>query len=473
MPTAIIIGSGPNGLTAAIRLAQAGWETTVLEGSDTPGGGTRTKDLTLPGFHHDVCSAVHPMGVASPYLRSLDLESHGLKWLHPEIPLAHPITPGHAVVLYQSLSQTAAALGKDAPRYRRLFEPLVKNALDLYSDLLRPAAIPTNPLAAARFGIPAALPATLLAKYFSTPEARALFAGNAAHSVIALENPFTSAIGLMLQMSAHVGGWPIPKGGSQSITKALIKILKSLNGKIQLNTPVTKFTDLPDADAYLFDISPKNLAKICADSLPKRYLGKLNRYRHGPGVFKIDYALNAPIPWRNEACRKAGTVHVGGTIDEVAASERAAWEGKPSEHPFLLVAQPTITDPGRAPKDQHIAWTYCHVPNGCTRDMRPAIEAQIERFAPGFRDTILDAHVLNTEHMEHYNPNYIGGDVVGGVTDWRQLLTRPVSLIDPYATPNPKIFLCSASTPPGGGVHGMCGYWAAECVIKKNSNVAA
>lgn len=467
MPSAIIIGSGPNGLSAAIRLAQAGWETTVYEAADTPGGGVRTKELTLPGFHHDVCSAVHPMGVASPFFQSLDLESHGLRWLHPKIPLAHPITPGHAVVLHESLNQTCAALGRDAPRYRALFEPLVRNAKHLYQDLLRPASIPRRPLLTARFGMAAVLPATLLSKYFITPEARAMFAGNAAHSVVSLDQPFTSAIGLMLQLSAHVGGWPIPKGGSQSIIKALIKVLKAHQGKVLTKHPVTSFEELPEADAYLFDISPRHLSEICKNQLPVGYQNKLKRYRHGPGVFKIDYALNAPIPWRNEACRQAGTVHVGGTIQEVAAAEHAAWHGYHHDHPFVLVAQPTITDHGRAPQGHHIAWAYCHVPHGSTRDMRSQIEDQIERFAPGFRDTIIASHVLNTTQMEHYNPNYIGGDVVGGITDWRQLFTRPVHLINPYATPNPKIFICSASTPPGAGVHGMCGYWAAECVLKK------
>ncbi|CAN5916326.1 NAD(P)/FAD-dependent oxidoreductase [soil metagenome] len=462
---AIIIGSGPNGLAAAIHLAKQGKKTLILEASDTVGGGMRTKELTLPGFRHDVCSAVHPMGLASPFFRSLELEKHGLKWLQPEVPLAHPLDDGREAVLFQSLEQTCLGLGIDGARYRRFFAPLIEHAHNLYGDLLAPAGIPKHPFTVARFGIGAALPATLFAKYFQSTEARALFAGNAAHSVMPLENLLTSAIGLMLQMSAHAVGWPMAKGGSQSLADTLLRIFESHGGEVQCSRQVKSLEELPTSKAYLFDLSPRNLAKITGEALPLGYRQKLLAFRHGPGVFKVDYALSAAIPWQAENCRKAGTVHVGGTLEEITASERDAWEGRHSEKPFTLVVQPTICDPTRAPEGKHVAWAYCHVPHGSTKDMLETINSQIERFAPGFRDGILATHIMNCEAMEAYNANYIGGDVVGGITDWRQLFTRPVARWNPYTTPNPKIFLCSASTPPGGGVHGMCGYWAAETAL--------
>ncbi|MEZ0388343.1 MAG: phytoene desaturase family protein, partial [Verrucomicrobium sp.] len=310
-------------------------------------------------------------------------------------------------------------------------------------------------------------PASVFARYFATPEARALFAGNAGHSVMPFHLPLTSAIGLVLQMSAHAGGWPIPEGGSQSIGDAMVRVLKGLGGEVQCGQNVRSLADLPEAKAWLFDLSPKNVARIAGEALPISYRNKLEKYRHGPGVFKVDYALNAPIPWANADCAKAGTVHVGGTLEEITLSERDAWIGAHSERPFVLVSQPTLADPSRAPKGKHVAWAYCHVPNGSTRDQLEVINAKIERFAPGFRDCIEATATLNTRQIETYNPNYVGGDVVGGVTDWKQLFSRPAGLFHPYATPHPKIFLCSASTPPGGGVHGMCGYWAAECVAKK------
>lgn len=459
---AIIIGSGPNGLAAAIHLAKQGKKTLVIEASDTVGGGMRTKELTLPGFRHDVCSAVHPMGLASPFFRSLELEKYGLKWQQPEVPLAHPLDGGREAVLFQSLEQTCEGLGIDGGRYRRFFAPLIERAHDLYGDLLAPAGIPKHPFTVARFGIGAALPATLFAKYFQSVEARALFAGNAAHSVMPLEKPLTSAIGLMLQMSAHAVGWPVAEGGSQSLADTLLRIFQSHGGEVQCGWPVKSFEELPPAKIYLFDVSPRNLEAIAGEALPLGYRQKLNAYRHGPGVFKLDYALRSPIPWLAKHCRKAGTVHVGGTMEEIAVSERDAWTGRHSEKPFTLVVQPTLCDPTRAPQDRHVAWAYCHVPHGSEADMEETINSQIERFAPGFRDCILATHTMNCAAMEAYNANYIGGDVVGGITDWRQLFTRPVARWNPYSTPNPKILLCSASTPPGGGVHGMAGYWAAE-----------
>jgi phytoene dehydrogenase-like protein len=464
---AIVVGAGPNGLAAAIHLARNGWSVKVIEGAESSGGGTRTKELTLPGFLHDVCSAVHPMGVASPFMKSLELEAHGLRWLHPEAPLAHPLDGGRAGVLHRSLDETCAGLGKDAGTYRRYFGPLVKRVDDLLADLLRPARIPRHPISMTRFGVGAMMPATVLASAFDTEEGKALFAGCAAHSVMPLEMFFTSAIGLVLQISGHGGGWPIPEGGSQRITEAMAAVLRSHGGEIECCRPVKSLDELPPAKAVLFDVSPRNLSSICGEALPARYRRKLETYRHGPGVFKVDYALSAPIPWTNEWCRKAGTVHVGGTIEEIALGEREAWFGKTPRKPFVLVAQPTLDDASRAPQGKHVAWAYCHVPAGSTANMLETINAQIERFAPGFGDCILGHHVMNTAAMEAYNPNYIGGDVIGGVTDWRQLFTRPAGLWWPYATPNPRVFICSASTPPGGGVHGMCGYWAAECVMKR------
>lgn len=464
---ALIIGSGPNGLAAAIQLARNGWKVKVIEAAATIGGGTRTKELTLPGFKHDVCSAVHPMGVASPFMRSLELEKHGLKWLNPEVPLAHPLEDGRAGVLFRSLEETCASLGKDAGIYRRYFAPLAKHAQELVGDILKPISLPRHPITMTRFGVGAMMPATVLASIFDTEEGKALFGGCAAHSIMPLEKPFTSAIGLVLQVCAHAVGWPIPEGGSQSITETMASILRSLGGEIQCGWNVKTLDELPPAKAVLFDISPRNLARICGEALPAKYRTKLEAYRHGPGVFKVDYALNAPIPWKNEHCRQAGTVHVGGTIESLALGEREAWFGKRSEKPFVLVAQPTIHDPSRAPAGKHIAWAYCHVPAGSSEDMLETITRQIEHYAPGFRDCVITQHTMSAPQMEAYNANYIGGDVIGGVTDWKQLYTRPVGLFNPYATPNPKVFICSASTPPGGGVHGMCGYWAAECVRKR------
>lgn len=464
---ALIIGSGPNGLAVAIELARNGWKVKVIEGEETIGGGTRTKELTLPGFKHDVCSTSHPMGVASPFMRGLELEKLGLRWINPELPLAHPLEDGRAGVLHRSLEETCAALGKDAGIYRRYFGPLVKRADDLFGDILRPARIPRHPITMVRFGIGAMMPGRVFASIFETEEGRALFGGTSAHSIIPLEKPFTAAIGLALQICAHAVGWPIPEGGSHRITDTMAAILRGLGGEIQCGWKVRSLDELPPAKAVLFDVSPRNLSRICGEALPARYRRKLEAYRFGPGVFKVDYALNAPIPWKNEHCRQAGFVHVGGTIEEIAQSERESWFGKHPERPFILLSQPTLQDPSRAPAGKHIAWAYCHVPAGSTKDMLETMNAQIERFAPGFRDCILAQHTMNCAQMEAYNPNYIGGDVIGGVTDIWQVFTRPAGLIQPYATPNPRVFICSASTPPGGGVHGMCGYWAARCVMKR------
>ena len=465
---AVIIGSGPNGLGAAIALAQKGWKTLVIEAADTPGGGMRTKELTLPGFHHDICSAVHPTGVASPFFASLKLEEHGLRWIHPEVPLAHPLEDGRAAVLHRSVDETADGMGRDGIAYRLLFDHLTEAAGDLYQDVFTPLAFPKHPLLMAHFGAAAMMPATLLAKMvFRTEAARALFAGNAAHSVLPLEQVFTSAVAMMLQMSAHAVGWPVAEGGSQSIATALEAKLKSLGGEVRCGWNVQTLAELPTARAYLFDTSPRVLTRIAGHALPEGYTRRLNAYRHGPGVFKVDYALSAPVPWINEACRKAGTVHVGGGLNEIRASERDAFEGRVSNNPFVLVAQQSVCDASRAPTGKHTLWAYCHVPNGSSVSMEEIIAQQIERFAPGFRETILATHTTNCAQMEAYNQNYVGGDIVGGIANWAQLITRPVASLCPSATPHKQLFLCSASTPPAGGVHGMCGWNAAQAVLKR------
>ena len=466
---AIVIGSGPNGLAAAIAIAQKGGSVLVLESRDTPGGGARTAELTLPGFHHDVCSAVHPTAMASPFFNSLPLAEHGLEFVHPEIPLAHPLDGGECAVMHRSFEETAGALGEDAAAYRKLFRKLVANAGPLFDQLLAPPLrIPKNPIAMAGFGMKAIRSASGLAtSYFKSDAARALFAGNAAHSFMPLGSPFTAAIGLVIMLPGHRYGWPVARGGSGEITAALCSLLESLNGKIECGHTVTAIDDLPKARAYLFDTPPKALVEIAGDRLPNRYTNALKKFRHGPGVFKIDYALSEPIPWTAEPCRRAGTVHVGGTLGEIEEAERAAWQGRRHRSPFILVAQQSLSDASRAPEGKHTAWVYAHVPAGSEVDMSGAIESQLERFAPGFRDCVLAQHSMNCAEVEAYNANCIGGDIAGGANSWRQVLMRPVARLNPYTTPAADIFICSASTPPGGGVHGMCGYHAAQAVLKR------
>lgn len=462
---AVIIGSGPNGLAAAVYLAREGASVLVIEGHDEIGGGTRTAELTLPGFHHDVCSAIHPMGVASPFLKTLPLDRFGLEWIHPEIPLAHPFDDGSAAVLLRSIGETAAnfdsASGKN---YRRLFEPLMGDFDETLVDLLAPLRWPGNPFGMMQFGL-RALPSALDAAraWFCDEKARALLAGNAAHSLLPLDRLLaTNAIGLMLMLAGHACGWPVARGGSGRITDALAGYLRLMGGVIETGRRIRTMGELPEAKAYLFDTSPSALADIAGERLPESYRRRLRRFRHAPGIFKIDYALDGPVPWRAEACRRAGTVHVGGGIDEIVISEREANRGIHAERPFVLTAQQSLCDESRAPEGKHTFWAYCHVPSGSTVDMTTAIEKQIERFAPGFRDRVLARHTMNCADYERYNPNLIGGDIVGGMSDWRQLLTRPVVRAKPHTTSDPSIFLCSASTPPGAGVHGMCGYWAAR-----------
>jgi phytoene dehydrogenase-like protein len=463
----VVVGSGPNGLSAAIALARAGCRVTVLEAEDTIGGGTRSAELTLPGFVHDICSAIHPLGVASPFFRSLPLGDFGLQWIHSPVPLAHPLDDGTAIILHRSIEETAAGLGADGPAYRDLLAPLLADSDALLDATLAPLFPPRHPIALARFGRHGMRSARGLAQgRFRGERARALFAGLAAHSVLALEAPFSASFALMLGMLGHRSGWPLPRGGSGMIARALAGYLTSLGGEIVTSRRVTDQADLPPASAVLFDVTPRQLLRIAGDRLPSHYRRQLGRYRYGPAAYKLDWALDGPIPWRAPDCAGAATVHLGGTLDEIAASERAATQGEHSDRPFVLLAQSSLFDPTRAPAGKHTAWAYCHVPNGSTTDMTERIERQVERFAPGFRGRILARHVMPPAELERHNANYIGGDIVGGSNDMWQLLARPVPRLNPYATPVKGWFLCSASTPPGGGVHGMAGFHAARAALR-------
>jgi phytoene dehydrogenase-like protein len=465
---AVVIGSGPNGLAAAITLARAGRSVLVLEANDTVGGGIRSAALTLPGFTHDICSTVQALTVVSPFFRSLPLADYGVELIIPDAALAHPLDDGTAAVLHRSMDATCETLGGDAAAYRRLIEPLVENADKLNADLLGPFPFPPHhPLVLARFALPAILPARTLADLiFHDEHARGLFAGIAAHTMLPLESLSTAAYGMALAIAAHVSGWPIVKGGSQNLANALVAYLRALGGEIELNQRVENIDALPTARAYLFDVTPRQLVRIAGQRLPGNYRRALEKFRYGPGVFKIDFALDGPIPWKAHACRRAGTVHLGGTLAEIAASERAVWEGAPSEKPYMLVVQQSPFDPTRAPAGKQTVWSYCHVPNGSTFDMTERMIAQIERFAPGFRDRILAKHVMPPAAMEAHDANYVGGDINGGAADVGQLYTRPTARIVPYSTPAKDIYICSSSTPPGGGVHGMCGYHAARVALK-------
>lgn len=463
---AVVTGSGPNGLAAAITLAQTGRKVLILEAKATIGGGLRTSEATLPGFQHDICSSIHPLGIASPFFRSVPLREHGLEWIFPPVEMAHPLDDGTAVLLERSLEATAKNLGMDRKSYELIMIPLLDRCEPILHEFLGPLRLPRYPIAMAFFGALALPPAASLSRLLYRGErAQALFAGLAAHAIQPLEHVATASFGLIMAILGHAVGWPLAKGGSQSIANALVSYLQELGGEIVTDHEVKSLSDLPDAPLKLFDVTPRQLVRIMGDQLPGRYRGKLEGYRYGPGVFKIDYALSEPIPWKAAACRRAGTVHVGGTMAEISRSESAMWQGKPDQQPFTLVTQPTQFDPTRAPTGGHIAWAYCHVPNGSTEDMTEAIENQIERFAPGFRDCVLERNTRNTTAMEAYNPNYIGGDINGGVQDLRQLFTRPMLRRDPYSTPVKGVYLCSSSTPPGGGVHGMCGYYAAQSAL--------
>ena len=465
---AIVVGSGPNGLAAAIVLARAGVSVRVFEAADVVGGGMRTEELTLPGFAHDVCSAIHPLGVASPFFRTIPLAELGVEWIESPAALAHPFDDGTAALLERSPEATGETLGPDAARYRRLFRPLARNADAILPGLLSPLGVPAHPLAFARFGARAALPATALARLtFRGPRARGFFAGLCAHSLLPLSQPATAAFGLTLGMLGHSVGWPFPGGGSQRLADALAAELRSLGGEIETGHRVQSLAELGDARAVLLDVTPRQLIAMAGDTLPTRYRRRLERYRYGPGVFKLDWALDGPIPWRASECERAATVHLGGTLEEIAASEREPWRGTVAERPYVLLAQPSLFDLSRAPEGKHTAWAYCHVPNGSPLDVSERIEQQVERFAPGFRDRIVARSALGPAELEAHNANLVGGDINGGAADLRQLFARPVARRSPYTTPLPGIFICSASTPPGGGVHGMCGQHAARAALRQ------
>jgi len=469
---ALVVGSGPNGLAAAIALARDGFSVRVLEAAETLGGGARSAELTLPGFVHDVCSAVHPLASLWPFLRQLPLEAHGLRWLRPPVSVAHPLDDGPAVLLTRSLERTCEGLGRDGAAYRRLVAPFVGRPHELLADVMAPLRLPEHPLTMARFGLRAAFSANRLARLaFRTERARALFAGCAGHSILPLTQPLTAALGVLFTFTAHVEDWPVPEGGSQRIADALASCLRSLGGEIETGRRVARMDDLDAARVVLFDTSPAELLRIAGDALPAGGRRRLQRYRYGPGVFKLDWALDGSIPWRDPACREASTVHVGGTLPEIAASERAMFRGEHAERPYLILCQQSEIDPSRAPAGKHTGYAYCHVPHGSTRDMTEAIEAQVERFAPGFRDRILARRATSPADLERDNPSCVGGAITGGVADLFQLWTRPVARLDPYTTPNPRLFLCSASTPPGGGVHGQCGYWAARSARRRLSRM--
>ena len=465
---ALVVGAGPNGLSAAIAIAQTGHSVLVVEGRDTVGGGARSAELTLPGFLHDVCSAIHPLAVGSPFFPTLPLSEHGLEWVHSPSPLAHPLDDGTAVTMEDSVDETAEGLGPDASSYRKLFGPLVRNWDKLSSDVIGPLRFPRHPLVTARFGLLGLRSAVSVAQsHFEGERARALFAGIAAHSVLPLERPVSAAVGLVLGASGHAVGWPMPRGGAQRIADALASHLTSLGGRIETGVTVDRLEDVPDANVTLLDVTPRQVVSIAGDSLPDRFRRKLEAYRYGPAAFKVDWALDGPVPWTAPECARAGTVHLGGTMAEVAQSEREVWNGRHPEQPFVLLAQPSIFDSSRAPEGKHTAWAYCHVPNGSDFDMTDRIEDQIERFAPGFRERILARSVRPPAALEEYNPNLVGGDIGGGVQDLGQLFSRPVSMFDPYSIPSTEIFICSSSTPPGGGVHGMCGYFAAQAALRR------
>jgi phytoene dehydrogenase-like protein len=464
---AVIIGSGPNGLAAAIALARAGHSVRVYEAADTVGGATRSAALTLPGFTHDICSTVHALVSASPFMRTLPLKEHGLELLQPDAPFAHPLDDGTAVVVERSLDATAEALGgHDGRRYRSLLAPFVSRAQDLMEAILGPIGL-TQPRLMARFGLRAIRPATGFAtSLFRDERTRAMLAGVAAHSMVPLDCAATSGFLLGLAITAHAVGWPVARGGSQRLADALASYLRSLGGEIVTNERVELLASIPKSRTVLCDITPRQFLKIAGERLPSRYSARLQRYRYGPGVFKIDWALHEAVPWRARECQRAGTIHLGGSMQEIAASERAAWEGRIHDRPYVLLVQPSRWDASRAPAGKATLWAYCHVPNGSTADMTSAIESQIERFAPGFRDCIAARHTMTPAEMERRNANLIGGDIAGGASDLRQLFTRPLAQLNPYATPLPGVFLCSSSTPPGVGVHGMCGFHAARGALR-------
>jgi phytoene dehydrogenase-like protein len=462
---AIVVGSGPNGLAAAIRLAQAGKSVLVLEAAGTVGGGMRSAELTLPGFLHDVCSSVFAMAYCSPFFSTLPLEKHGLEWVFPPAALGHPFEDGTAAMLYKSVEETAATLGLDGRTYRALMSGQAQHARELFQDVLAPLHFPRHPLLFARFGLRAVRPAASLARtYFKTEHGRAFFAGLAAHSMLPLEYTTTSAVALVLAMAAHAAGWPFARGGSQQLAAALVRCLESLGGKVMTGIKLESLDQLPPTRAVLLDVTPRQLLKIAGGRLPGGYRKKLEKYRYGVAAYKIDWALHQPVPWRAAECRRAGTVHLGESLREISDSESGAWQGKTSSRPYVLLTQPSVFDRTRAPGGKHTAWGYCHVPNGFQGNVTEAIEKQVERFAPGFRDCIAARAVMGPAELEQHNPNLLGGDIGGGAADLGQLFLRPTASM--YRVPLDGVYLCSASTPPGPGVHGMCGYFAAEAALR-------
>jgi phytoene dehydrogenase-like protein len=463
---AVVLGSGPNGLAAAITLRQKGLSVLLLEGKDTIGGGLRTAELTLPGFSHDICSAIHPLAANSPFFNTLPLHQYGLEFIYPDFAAAHPFDDGTAALLGGSVEDTARRLGQDENAYRRLIGPLVDKWPHLAPAILAPLHFPDHPLDLAGFGWNALSASTRLARRFRTKEGRGLWGGMAAHSMQPLNHLSTSAIGLVLLMAGHIKGWPLPRKGSVAIADALADYFVAIGGKISVNSPVSSMAQLPSCRALLLDLTPRQLLRLGGHRWSSLYQWQLEKYRYGMGVYKIDWALDAPIPFTAAGCRQAGTVHIGNTLEEITASEDLTWKRGHPEKPFVLLAQQSLFDPSRAPAGKHTGWAYCHVPHGSKKDMTDAIERQVERFAPGFRERILARHVMDTAQLEEYNPNYIGGDINGGVIDLGQLFTRPALRSSPYRTSEKGIYICSSSTPPGGGVHGMCGYHAAQRALR-------
>ena len=464
---AVVVGSGPNGLTAAILMLVKGYSVAVVEGQSTAGGGCRSAELTLPGFVHDICSAVHPLGFGSPIFRTFHLEKHGLEWIQPDAPYAHPFDGGKAVVVHRSVDETAEQLGKDGANYRRAMGGLVPpDWNEVCNAVLSPLKMLKYPFALSRFGLSALKPARFFAQSsFRDDLARGTFAGVAAHSALKMEDVASASFGIVLGLAAHAVGWPIPRGGTQNLANALVSYIVSLGGELITDTPVTKLTDLPDHKFLFLDITPKQILQIAGDSLPPFYRKQLANYKYGPATFKLDWALDGPIPWSAPGCKRAGTIHIGATLDEISRSESGNWQGIHSDKPYVLLAQPSLFDPSRAPEGKHTGWAYCHVPNSSTRDMTEQIENQVERFAPGFKKLIAARSITNPRSMEQKNQNYVGGDINGGAFIMSQMFTRPVLRPVPYSTPIPGMYICSASTPPGGGVHGMGGYYAVQCAL--------
>ena len=468
---ACVIGAGPNGLSAAIVLAQAGLQVDVLEAEPTPGGAARTLGLTSPGFRHDFGSAVFPLGAGSPFFSSLPLSNHGLEWIHSPAALAHPLDDGTAVLLQRDLKETRDSLGSDGAAWDKLMRPFVEQWSDFAPEILRPVSfVPRHPWLMARFGMVAVQSAQAVASRFRDPRTRALFAGFAAHSFLGLDEPLSAAFAIMMAVPAHAVGWPIPRGGAQAITNALCGHLSTFGSNVSTSSPVQSLAALPNYDLFLCDLTPRQLVKVAANRLSESYKRRLRSYRYGAGVFKVDYALNSPIPWKAADCLRAATLHLGGSFEEIAASEKAVRNGQHTDHPFVLLAQPSLFDSSRAPAAKHTAWAYCHVPNGSKVDMLEKLENQIERFAPGFRDCILARRVFSPADLESMDANLVGGDIGGGVMDLRQFLFRPTSRH--YATSAPDVYICSSSTPPGGGVHGMCGYHAAKMALSRLGRLA-